>query len=119
MCTKAQCEPYIGKWIEFRTPWGWHRGVIERVTNNTAVIVSPSRYVPAQFAIADAALTPQRDVALAWGMGGAPGTPGAGYGGYPGGVGGYPGGGFGWYGGWTRWAVSFLIIYVLWGLLLW
>ncbi|QQE77180.1 hypothetical protein [Alicyclobacillus sp. SO9] len=106
MCTRAECERHIGKWVQLRTPYGVHRGVIERVTATKAIIKSPKQYIPVDLALDDADER-KLDVALAWG--------GYGRGGYPGG--GY-GGAYG-YGAWGRWAVSFLIIYVLWGLWFW
>lgn len=111
MCvTKAECLRYVGQWVRFRTPYGWHRGVIERVTDSHLIVLSPRREVPLQFASAATPVTAaeQRrlDVALAQWYG----PPGLGWG--------MPGvGGWGW--AWSRWAVSFLIIYALWGLLWW
>ncbi len=113
MCTKEECEKYVGQWVHFRTKYGYHVGLVERVTNDSAVVLSPKQYIPAQFASANLSADEEQrlDLALAWwggmGRGGYPG-----YGGAPG-AGAY-GGGWGW--GWRRWAVSFLIIYVLWGL---
>ncbi|MCY0900912.1 MAG: hypothetical protein OWU32_01835 [Firmicutes bacterium] len=126
MCTKAQCEQHVGQWVQFRTPYGHHIGLVERISGNEAIVVSPRQYVPAQFArTVNQSDEDKLDVALAfWGGGGYPragfgGGPRVGYGagavGRPGGYGGYGGYGF----GWQRWAVSFLIIYALWGLLLW
>ncbi len=104
MCTRAQCERHIGQWVQFRTSYGMHRGIIERVTSHSAIVVSPRQFVPAQLVSHEIGESDERklDLALAqWG----------GYGGYP--AGGYGGFGF----GWRRWAVSFLVIYALWGLL--
>lgn len=123
MCTKADCEPYVGKWVHFRTKYGYHVGVVERLTDENAVVLSPRQYIPAE--MASASVTPDElkrlDIALAWGGFGGGGGGFGGGGGYGGGAGGYGGrGGYGGYGGWGwgwgRWAVSFLIIYVLWGL---
>lgn len=77
---------------------------MERVTNHSAIMLSPRQYVPVQFASADVGEDEfaKLDAAL------------IGYG-YGGGYRGYGGVGY----GWQRWAVSFLIIYALWGLLLW
>ncbi|GLG00234.1 hypothetical protein Alches_02730 [Alicyclobacillus hesperidum subsp. aegles] len=110
MCTKADCERYIGKMVGFRTKYGYHVGFVERVTQDSAIILSPRKYIPTEFASANVSddELQRLDLALAqWG-----GAPGAGYGGFGGGY-----GGWGW--GWGRWAVSFLIIYVLWGLAGW
>ncbi|MCF8563385.1 hypothetical protein LLE49_01325 [Alicyclobacillus tolerans] len=108
MCTRADCERHIGQWVQFHTQWGLHRGIIERVTNRSAILVSPRRYIPAQFAsetrdISDETMSADMkklDLALTWYGSGAAG---GGYGGY-GGI------------GWGRWAVSFLAIYALFGL---
>ncbi|MCF8563816.1 hypothetical protein LLE49_03560 [Alicyclobacillus tolerans] len=114
MATKEQCEQYVGKWVNFRTRYGYHVGIVERVTDTDAIILSPRKFVPAhlQTRVSDED-SRKLDAALAWGGGGG-GYPGGGaFGGRPGwGGGGYPA--WGW--GWGRWAVSFLIIYVLWGL---
>lgn len=109
MCTRSQCEKHVGKWVKFRTPFGVHQGIIEEIRGDKAIILSPKQYVPKQVESID--VTPEElgklDVALAYG-----GYPGAG-----GAVGGHYGG-YGYWGfGWSRWAVSFLIIYLLWGLL--
>lgn len=117
MVSKQQCERLVGKWVQFRTPHGVHRGIVERVTHGEVVVIAPKAYLPADLAID---LRPDErerlDIALAWG-----GYGGGGAGGYPGGGYGYGargyGGGYGW--GWGRWAVSFLIIYVLFGLFWW
>jgi hypothetical protein len=115
VCTKAECQRNVGKWIHFRTPYGYHQGIIERISGNQAIIVSPRQYVPVQLAstVVSKDELQRLDVALA--------ADGPGWGGYPGGAygGGYGrpgpyGRGFGF--GWSRWAVSFLIIYLLWGL---
>jgi hypothetical protein len=113
MCTRAECERHIGKWVQFRTPYGVHRGVIERVTATKAIIKSPKQYIPVDLALDDDDDDRRLDVALAWGGYGRGGYPGAGYGrGY--------GRGYGYgYGMWGRWAVSFLIIYLLFGLWFW
>lgn len=121
MCTRQQCEQYVGQWVRFRTPYGVHQGMIERVTPSKAIVVSPQQYAPAELISdkVDASDMEKLDIALAWGpVGrGAVGYPGAGYGARAGA--GY-GGGYGGYGyGWARWAVSFLVIYALFGLWAW
>src|SRR5579875_103467 len=108
MCSRAECLRHVGQYVRFMTPYGYHEGIIERVTGEQAIILSPRRYIPPQ--LASETLDPDEvkrlDIALAWGGYGAGGYPGYGRGGY--------GAGYGW--GWGRWAASFLIIYVLWGL---
>ncbi|MCL6517282.1 hypothetical protein [Alicyclobacillus sp.] len=110
MCTRAECEKYVGKWVGFRTKYGYHVGLIERVTPNAAIVLSPRQYIPKHVTTlaVSASDVEKLDLALAWG--GFGGAPGAGYGGW---------GGWGWGWGWGRWAVAFLIIYVLWGLWWW
>ncbi|MCL6443451.1 MAG: hypothetical protein K6T83_08350 [Alicyclobacillus sp.] len=103
MCTKVQCQRYIGQYVQFHTPWGYHQGYLERMSGNTVHVLSPRRYIPTHLASADLSddETKRLDLALAgWG----------GYGGY----GGYGYGGWGY--GWGRWAVSFLVIFALLGL---
>lgn len=99
MCSRTQCLRYVGQYVGFRSPHGYHQGVIERVSGNNAVVLSPRRYIPMGLAT-DTALDDDAerrlDLALAWGR------YGRGYGAY-----GY---------GWGRWAVSFLVIYALFGL---
>lgn len=114
MCSRAQCQRYVGRYVRFQSPYGYHEGVIERVSGNNAIVLSPRKYIPTQFAseIVEADEERRLDLALAWGAGGYGGRYGGGYAGR-GGYGGY--GGWGAY-GWGRWAVSFLIIYALWGL---
>jgi hypothetical protein len=105
MISKSQCRQYVGKWVRFQTPYGHHVGIVERVTPDAMMVLSPRQYVPRQVASQAVSDVDRPDLALAWwGMpGGAYGAPG------------YGGLGF----GWARWAVSFLIIYALWGLLWW
>ncbi len=124
MTTRAECEQYVGKWVHFRTKYGYHVGLIEKVSNDCAIVLSLRQHIPAQLVSTDVSADEMKrlDLALAWGgLGG--GYPGAGYGAGAPGAGAYGGwggrgfGGWGW--GWGRWAVSFLIIYVLWGLWWW
>jgi len=111
MCTRLDCTQHVGKWVHFQTAYGYHRGIIERVTANQAIVISPRHYIPTQLASESIDDEQKLDLALVWGgFGGAAARPG--YGRYGGGYGGY---GF----GWARWAVSFLVIYALWGLLVW
>ncbi|GMA66295.1 hypothetical protein NZD89_28905 (plasmid) [Alicyclobacillus fastidiosus] len=119
MCTQAECQRHIGKFVQFKTPYGYHQGVIEQIKGEKAIILSPSRYVPAQLASTELLDDDVKklDVALAWWRGGLgrAGYPGVAAGGYPRGAYGYGGWGY----GWARWAVSFLIIYALFGLWIW
>ncbi|MBX6352966.1 MAG: hypothetical protein IRZ10_06480 [Thermoflavifilum sp.] len=109
MVSMAQCKPYVGQWVRFRTPYGEHTGYVERITPTAMIVLSPRREIPVQLARDSLEVQPAKDLTLAWwGGAGGWGAPGYGYG--------Y---GFGPYGGWARWAVSFLIIYALWGLLWW
>ncbi len=108
MCSKAECLRNVGRYVRFQTPYGYHEGVLERISGHNAVVLSPKRYIPAHLAtdFLDQDETKRLDLALAYGgYGGGYGVGRGGYGGY---------GGYGY--GWGRWAVSFLIIYVLWGL---
>ncbi|MFD1677033.1 hypothetical protein [Alicyclobacillus fodiniaquatilis] len=119
MCTKAECQRHVGQWVRFQTPYGHHQGIIERINGDKAIILSPKQYVPVQFASTDVCEDDmgKLDVALAWWGGAGRGYPN-GAAGYRGGAYGYPGG-YGYRGVWARWAVSFLVIYALWGLFLW
>lgn len=122
MVTRLDCEKYVGRWVRIRTPYGWHRGIIEDITDTHAVIVSPDKYVPVQLASQKLTKDDLRkiDATFAFGSFGGPssvGLPGAsapGYGAYGPGYGGW---GFGW--NWSRWAVAFLVIYLLFGLWAW
>jgi hypothetical protein len=43
--TERDVRPYLGKTVEFKTPWGVHHGIV-RVTNFNAVLMElPSEYV--------------------------------------------------------------------------
>jgi len=46
MCTRGECQRSMGKWVEFHTIQGYHRGVVERVTNESALVRVPRRYAP-------------------------------------------------------------------------
>lgn len=35
-----------GRWIEFQTPLGWHRGVVEQVGSDAALVRVPRQYAP-------------------------------------------------------------------------
>ncbi|MFB5189391.1 hypothetical protein [Alicyclobacillus fastidiosus] len=106
MCTQRECEQAVGQWVSFRTKWGAHRGIVERVTPRGVLVRVPSDYAPAQ--LIHATDEDKLNVALTrfgygvhnagyWGGYG----PGAGY--YGGrGRWGYPGYGA-WAGGWWLW----------------
>ncbi|MDI3256314.1 MAG: hypothetical protein QJR01_01060 [Kyrpidia sp.] len=47
----AVCRGRVGHWMEFRTPWGVHRGVIRRVTPDGLLVSVPRRFAP-RFALA-------------------------------------------------------------------
>ena len=110
MCSRTECLRYTGQYVGFRSPYGYHEGVIQGVRGNQAIVLSPRRYIPAQLASESLDMDEEErlDLALAWGYRG-------GYGGY-GGRGGYGAYGGGWGYGWGRWAVSWLVIYALFGL---
>lgn len=115
MCSRGECMRYVGRYVRFSTPYGYHEGVIERVTRDQAIVMSPRKFIPVQMASesVDADEVKRLDIALAWG------GHGGGYGGYGRGVAGaYGRGGYGggWGYGWGRWAVSWLVIFALFGL---
>lgn len=113
VCTKLECQRHLGKHVQFYTPWGYHQGILERMNRNSVTVLSPRKYIPTHLASAQISEDEAKklDVSLAaWGGYGA-GNAVGGYGGY-GGRGGYGGWGY----GWGRWAVSFLVIYALFGL---
>ncbi len=107
MCSMQHCEQYIGQWVRFHTPLGSHRGVVEQVANNAALIRVPRQYAPVGYA-SDRSLPTQSleqkiDAVLAGGYGYAAPGPG-----YP------PAYGNGWWaGGWWYWWIPFLAILAL------
>ncbi|MCY0874915.1 MAG: hypothetical protein OWT28_01320 [Firmicutes bacterium] len=126
MCTRGQCQKNLGNWVQFETPWGRHRGVVERVTDRGVLMRVPRQYAPTSLATHRAlrAETEEQrlDLALAqWGYGGAGGWGGGagapGYGAYGGAYGnrGYGNGGYGgwWGGGWWWWWLAFAWIFWL------
>ncbi|AEJ42738.1 hypothetical protein [Alicyclobacillus acidocaldarius] len=116
MCTKAECERLVGRWVTFRTPYGQHHGLIERVTEDGRVIVlSPRSQAVPSLVLTDGDAAGV-DPVLAYGGFGPGPMGGPGYGAPPYGV---PGPGYGYGGAWVRWAVPFLIIYALFGLFFW
>jgi hypothetical protein len=111
MCTQGQCMRHMGQWVQFRTPWGMHRGIISEVNNRGVLVRVPRQYAPVSLAYhthENKSDEEKLDVALA----------GVGYGGYPGAYGGYggrwgyPGAGR-WYGGWWLWWLAFAWIFWL------
>lgn len=122
MCTHADCFNNMGKWVQFRTQWGTHRGIVSDVNDRAVLVRVPRQYAPTGHAsFAQSAPKDDEaklDLALAqWGgYGGAPGWGGgyrrSGYGAYNGGGWGRPGYG-GWYGGWWWWWLAFAWIFWL------
>ena len=119
LCTRGECASNVGKWVQFQTQWGVHKGIISDVNDRAVLVRVPRPYAPTGLASAhqevDKDDVAKLDLALAqWGAG-----YGYGYGGYgrPGygryGAGwGRPGYG-GWYGGWWWW-LAFAWIWWLW-----
>ncbi|WP_206830332.1 hypothetical protein [Alicyclobacillus fructus] len=116
MCNRADCERLVGRWVTFRTPYGQHQGLIERVTDDGRVVVlSPPSHAVPSLILTDGDAKGVDPVLAYGGFGPRPmGAPG--YGMPPYGV---PGPGYGYGGAWVRWAVPFLIIYALFGLFFW
>ncbi|WP_258109613.1 hypothetical protein [Alicyclobacillus sp. SP_1] len=113
MCTYGQCYQSLGKWVQFQTKWGVHRGIVQQVTPQGVLMRVPRQYAPSGLAsyAADAtdAESERLDAALvAYGYG--PGPVYAGNGAYrPYGNGrawGYPGYGA-YYAGWWWWWLAF------------
>lgn len=123
MCTRGQCQKNLGNWVQFETPWGRHRGVVERVSDHGVLMRVPRQYAPTGLAthrVLSAKTEEQKlDLALAqWGYGGGWSSGGApGYGAYGGTYGnrGYANGGYGgwWGGGWWWWWLAFAWIFWL------
>lgn len=105
---RKTCAGCQGRWVQFETPWGIHRGIVERVEHDRVLIRVPRRYAPT---LASAIINPDLDkdkrlaLALAkWGYG------------YP--AGGYrfakPIYGAGWWAaGWLWWWLAFAWILAL------
>ncbi len=115
MCTMDQCQEARGGWVQFQTQWGWHRGIVERVTDQGVLMRVPRQYAPTAPAGGQRLQGSDQerlDLALAqWGYGPAYGP---GYGvPRPGPWGGAPGYGVGrgyggWWGaGWWWWWLAF------------
>jgi hypothetical protein len=116
MCTRGDCVRYMGRWVQFQTPWGSHRGIVSDMTNRAVLMRVPRGFAPAGLATAEKVLTDddekRLDLALTqWGYGGGYGGYGYGRRGYGAGWG-YPGYG-GWYGGWWWWWLAFASIFWL------
>lgn len=119
MCTMNDCVQNQGSWVQFRTPWGYHRGIVENVTNQGVLMRVPRQYAPTGLvggSISDSMPASERlDLALAglgYGPYGRPGPYAAGRPGYPGY--GYSRGYGGWWaGGWWLWWLAFASIFWL------
>lgn len=123
MCRQADVKHAVGGWVQFRTPWGTHRGIVEQVNSRGVLMKVPKEYAPVSLAFGNNGRQTDEqklDAALAFGgyggaYGAAPGygpRPGVGVG-PGGGVGpgcgprwGYPGYGA-WGGGWWFWWLAF------------
>lgn len=118
MCNRLDCVNNLGKWVQFQTPWGHHRGIIAEVNNRAVLVRVPRQYAPiglvSHSQSVDKDDEKKLDFALAqWGgvWGGLRGY-GPGYGAYGGRGWGYPGYGA-WYGGWWWWWLAFAAILAL------
>jgi hypothetical protein len=104
VCNRLDCVNNMGKWVQFRTPWGSHRGIVTDVNNRAVLIRVPRQYAPVGL-VSDSQIVEhddekKLDLALAqWG----------GYGvvawGYPG----YAA----WWAGWLWWWLAFAWILAL------
>ncbi|QQE78245.1 hypothetical protein [Alicyclobacillus sp. SO9] len=104
----------MGQWVQFRTQWGLHRGIVTDVNNRGVLMRVPRGYAPAGLAThqqSNGSDEEKLDLALTYG---GYGRGGYGYPGYRAGYGrwGYPGYG-GWYGGWWWWWLAFAWIFAL------
>ncbi|MCL6444426.1 MAG: hypothetical protein K6T83_13405, partial [Alicyclobacillus sp.] len=93
MCTKGTCMKYLGGWVQFRTPWGYHRGVIESVNDRAVLMRVPRQYAPVGLVSRSAGseqLSDQERLDLTLAQWGYPGYAGWGYPGW-GARWGYPG----------------------------
>lgn len=120
MNVREQCMTMQGSWVHFRTPWGYHRGIVQQVEHQGVLVKMPRNYVPAHLANANSSAETKVELALqqvAWG------NPNYGYGGgYHYGQPGYGAGagygpyrpGYGWWnGGWLFWWLAFAWIFAL------
>ncbi len=102
----------MGKWVNFQTQWGTHRGIVSGVNDRAVLIRVPRTYAPVGLASHSPTFVnddeTKLDLALAqWGGYGQPGN-----GAVAGRRWGYPGYG-GWYGGWWLWWLAFAWIFWL------
>jgi hypothetical protein len=105
MCTRGECVRYMGQWVHFSTPWGYHRGIVMDVNDRAVLVRTPRRYAPvglvSDVQSVDANHAERLDVTLSqW-------YPGWGYARW-----GYPGWG-GWRAGWYWWWLAFAWIFAL------
>lgn len=108
MCTMGQCQQSIGNWVQFRTPWGNHQGIVESVNARAVLVRMPRQFAPSRLAsghLSGNSDEERLDVALA-----AYGYHGVGYPGYR--AWGYPGYGI-WRGGWWWWWLAFAWVFAL------
>lgn len=105
MCTKGDCIKLMGQWVQFHTPWGYHRGVIMDVNDRAVLMRVPRRYAPV--GLARDVQVPGDDDARRLDVVLAQWYPGWGYGRW-----GWPGWG-GWWAGWWWWWLAFAWIWAL------
>lgn len=122
MCTRMDCVNHMGKWVNFRTQWGMHRGIVSGINDRAVLVRVPRQYAPAGL-VSQAQTVDESDeaklnlVLASWGGYGI--GPGYGGGGYGPGYGAYAGRGWGypgygaWYGGWWWWWLAFAAIFAL------
>jgi hypothetical protein len=117
MCTMGQCERNMGRWMEFRTPWGKTRGIVEQVNHRAVLVRVPKEHAPVVLLNNSQSSDEARlDVTLAqngypsYGAGGGYGGGEPGYGG--GARWGYPGY-YRWVGPWLFWWLAFAWIFWL------
>lgn len=101
-----QCRQHQGRWISFQTPWGLHRGIVERVVDGAVLVRVPMQYAPAGLASLPKSEEQKLDIALAqWAAGSYGAAPGYGINRRP---------GYGWWGGgWLFWWLAFASIMAL------
>ncbi|GMA50785.1 hypothetical protein GCM10025857_21420 [Alicyclobacillus contaminans] len=65
-----ECQRFVGRWVQFRTQYGCHLGYVERVSEDSMIVVTPQRYMPAALLSAATAdgQTSRMDVSLTWGI---------------------------------------------------
>ena len=115
MATYAECQHHIGNWVQFRTPWGMHQGIISAVNPRAVLVRVPRQYAPALASHqgAEPSLSDEQRLDLALTGGGFPGyRRGFAGPGYAGRGWGYPGWGA-WAGGWWLWWLAFATFFLL------